>query len=144
MLYARGVLLDTGALYALVDENDEHHGEAVACLDSLQKDSYPLFVSNVTIYESYRLILHRLGIAKALDFAEKIFDGTIKIEYTTQADENGARSYLKKYNDQPFTFVDTLNFVVMARIQIFKVFTFDYHFNIIGFVNMPPYYIERD
>lgn len=142
MLYTKGVLVDTGALYALVDDSDEHHAEAVNCLDSLQKNSYPLFVSNVSIYETYRLILHRLGVAKALDFVENIFDGTIKIEYTTQTDEKSAYNYLKKYDDQPFTFVDALNFVVMDRIQIFKVFTFDHHFNIIGFISMPPYYAE--
>jgi predicted nucleic acid-binding protein len=142
MLYTKGVLLDTGALYALVDSRDAHHAEAVNCLDSLQKESHPLFISNVTIYEAYRLILHRLGIPKALEFLERVFDGSVQIEYITQDDENVARDYLNKYDDQPFTFVDALNFVIMGRVQIFKVFTFDGHFNIIGFVNMPPYYAE--
>lgn len=142
MIYTKGVLLDTGALYALIDSGDSRHTEAVNCLDCLQKDSHPLFISNVTIYESYRLILHRLGIVKALDFLEHIFDGSLQIEYITQDDENRARNYLNKYNDQPFTFVDALNFAVMGRVQILKVFTFDHHFNIIGFVNLPPYYTD--
>lgn len=99
MLYTRGVLLDTGALYALVDSGDAHHAEAVNCLDCLQKDSYPLFISNVTIYEAYRLILHSLGIAKALDFLGQIYDGSIQIEYITQTDEENARGCLRKYDD---------------------------------------------
>lgn len=140
MLYTRGVLLDTGALYALANLRDAHHQEAIGCLECLQKDSHPIFISNVTIYETYRLILHDLGIAKALDFLEKIFDGSVKIEYITLPDEDNARTCLKKYDDQDFTFVDALNFSVMNRIQIFKVFTFDHHFNTMGFINMPPYY----
>lgn len=142
MLYTKGVLLDTGALYALVDSSDSRHAEAVNCLGCLEQNSHPLFISNVTIYEAYRLILHRLGIIKALDFLEKSFDGSLQIEYITKEDEDEARNYLNKYNDQPFTFVDALNFVVMVRIKILKVFTFDGHFNIIGFVHLPPYYAD--
>jgi predicted nucleic acid-binding protein len=142
MLYSKAVLLDTGALFALADSRDGRHDEAVDCLNCLQRDSCSLFISNVTIYEAYRLILHELGIARALGFLENIFDGSVKIEYITQFDEDNARNYLEKYNDQPFTFVDALNFVVMKKIKIFKVFTFDRHFNIIGFVNLPPYYSE--
>jgi predicted nucleic acid-binding protein len=140
MLYAKGVLLDTGALFALVKPNDIHHVEAVNCLNCLQKDSHPLFVSNATIYETYRLILHELGIRKALDFLEDIFDGSVRIEYVTPNDEEKAKAYLKQFDDKPLTFVDALNFVVMKRINIFKVFAFDQHFNFLGFIKIPPYY----
>lgn len=137
MIYAKGILLDTAALYAIADSRDKYHSKAVNFLDQLQKNSQPLFISNVTIYESYRLILHRLDIKKALFFLEEIFDGSVKIEYITKADEIIARDCLKKYDDQPFSFVDALNFAVMGRIKIAKVFTFDSHFNIIGFEQMP-------
>jgi len=142
MLYSKGILLDTGALFALADPHDEHHDEAIDCLNALQEETHSLFVSNTTIYETYRLILHDLGIIKALDFLERIFDGSVKIEYITLEDEEKAKDYLRKYNDQPFTFVDALNFVVMNRINIFKVFAFDRHFSTVGFLKMPPYYSD--
>ncbi|HLF18998.1 MAG TPA: PIN domain-containing protein [Candidatus Omnitrophota bacterium] len=137
MIYAKGILLDTAALYAIADSRDKYHSKAVSFLNQIQKSSQPLFISNVTIYEAYRLILHRLDIKKALFFLEEIFDGSIRIEYITTADERIARDCLKKYDDQPFSFVDALNFAVMGRIKIAKVFTFDSHFNIIGFEQMP-------
>jgi predicted nucleic acid-binding protein len=137
MIYDRGILLDSAAVYAIANKRDKYHTRATAHLNWLKDSKYSLLITNVTIYESYRLILHKLGIKNALVFLNDIFDGSVRIEYVTIEDEMTAKKYLNKYDDQSFTFIDTLNFSVMIRIGIAKIFTFDTHFQVVGFEQMP-------
>ena len=113
--------------------------EALICLTRIGSNSFPVFVSNGTIYEAYRLILHKLGIQRVLLFLNNIYDGSTAVERITEEDEKNARQYLQRFSDQPITYIDALNLAIMKRIGIFKAFAFDYHYTILGFVTLPPF-----
>ena len=53
----RGVLADTGPLFAAVDPTDQHHRRAVAELARLEQERRPTIVAYPTLVEGQGLIL---------------------------------------------------------------------------------------
>lgn len=51
--------------------------------------------------------------------------------------ETGARDVLRRYDDQDFSYVDAVSFVLMQREEIADVFAFDRHFRTMGFNAFP-------
>jgi predicted nucleic acid-binding protein len=47
--------------------------------------------------------------------------------------------YVKRFSDQKLTFTDTINMAVMRRLGLRKVFSFDWHFGLLGFQVIPPF-----
>jgi predicted nucleic acid-binding protein len=67
-LYARAVLIDSGAFIALANPVDEHYEEATACLEEIVQRRLPVVVPMPVVFESYRRILHVVGRPAALNF----------------------------------------------------------------------------
>jgi len=140
-LYAKAVLIDTGALLALADSKDIHHLSASDCLKSIAEHRLPVFISIPTIYESQRRILFDLGQQVATQFLDQIYDGSLNIERTVNEDEQEARALIKKYTALKLTLTDAANMAVMMRLGIAMVFSFDRHFLQAGFIRIPPFYL---
>jgi predicted nucleic acid-binding protein len=47
--------------------------------------------------------------------------------------------YVKRFSDQKLTFTDTVNMAVMRRLGLRKVFSFDWHFGLLGFQVIPSF-----
>lgn len=140
-IFERAVLIDTSALYALVDTEDNNHLQAVDCLDRIAQFHFPIWTTNFTLVECHHRILQRLGIRAGLLFLENIYDGGVTIERALGIDEQQARNYLQRFSDQNISYIDGISFAVMKRLGIGKAFAFDWHFRLLGFVTMPPFYI---
>lgn len=140
-IFERAVLIDTSALYALADQKDNRHEQATECLHSIAQFHLPVWVTNFTIAEAHRLILHNLGTRIGLSFLEDIYAGGVAIERVLETDEQQARNYLKRFADQSISYTDAISFATMKRLGIGKAFTFDWHFRLLGFVTIPPFYI---
>lgn len=140
-LYAKAVLIDTGALLALADSRDNHHLAASECLKSIAEHRLPVFVSIPTIYGSHRRILFDLGQQIATRFLDQIYDGSLNIERTVNEDEQEARVLIKKYAALKLTLTDAANMAVMTRLGIAVVFSFDRHFLQAGFIRIPPFHL---
>jgi hypothetical protein len=93
---------------------------------------------NFVIAETYIIILNELGHKLAIDFLEKLKASPriLKI-YSNEDIEAEAEPILVKYSDQDFSYTDAVSFVIMKRQKIRKAFSFDKHFVIEGFVNIP-------
>lgn len=137
-IYKYAVLIDTGPLYAIVDTADGKHHEASACLREISKLRLPLFVSNLTIAECHRRVLHSLGIRRGLEFLTNIYDGSVNVEWVGPADDRKAREIVERYLDQDISLTDATSAALMIRLGIIKVFSYDHHFNIMGFLRIPP------
>jgi len=55
------VLVDTSAIYALIDKDDSYYSRAVAILRSLPRHGLSPFLTNFIVAESHALLLSRLG-----------------------------------------------------------------------------------
>jgi predicted nucleic acid-binding protein len=132
------IFVDTSAWIALVDKDDSHHKEAASSYPSLLKNHRNLITSNFVIAETYIIILNELGHKLAIDFLEKLKASprVLKI-YSNEDIEAEAEPILVKYSDQDFSYTDAVSFVIMKRQKIRKAFSFDKHFVIAGFVNIP-------
>lgn len=58
--------VDTSAFYALLDAEDPHHPKSVGLFTQLARSRARLLTSNHVIFETYSLVLSRLGRWMAL------------------------------------------------------------------------------
>lgn len=139
-IYERAVFIDTSALVAIYDYSEKLHQSARHHLLELHRQKLPLYITNALIIESYARILYNCNYERAIQFLTDIYDGSVMIERATEEDERSARQYLKQYENQKISYVDAISFVVMKRLGIYRVFTYDWHFSLIGFSPEPyPY-----
>lgn len=137
-MYRKRVFVDTGAWVALADDDDAHHKNAASIYPLLLKTSERLVTSNLVIAESYILILKCLGHNAAITFLDKINSSPRVIRlYSTSDLEREAEEILKKYSDQDFSYTDAVSFAIMMRQKIKKAFSFDKHFQTMGFLRVP-------
>ena len=129
------IFVDTGAWFALADEDDAHHKDAALIFPSLLQSYKELVTSNLVVAESYILILKGLGHNAAVDFLDHM-NGSPRIKrlHATFDIEKEAEEILKRYIDQDFSYTDAVSFSIMNKFKIKKAFTYDKHFQTMGFV----------
>ena len=124
------VLVDTSALFALVDRSDVNHRAARRTLDALKKRRSEPLLTNFLLAETHALLLARLDAA----IARRWLTGTVwPVERVTEDDESRAQSIVARYTDKTFTYTDATSFAVMERLGLKTVFAFDTHFRQYGF-----------
>jgi predicted nucleic acid-binding protein len=126
------VLVDTSALYALVDRNDIHHSESIRILASLIPKSPDLIVPNFILAESHTIINRRIGPKEALLFLNSaLLD--YHIERVTAEDESRALVLLQGVSSSKnYSYFDAAAVAMAERLGITDVFTFDQHFAKMG------------
>jgi len=116
-------LLDSGFLYALVDENDSSHQDVLKTR-SVINGTIILPVPAIT--EVCYFVQKKLGIAALTNFLENlaqqedfIFETPLLSDYSRSAE------ILKKYNDSNIDFVDGCIVAIAERLNITKILTVD-------------------
>jgi predicted nucleic acid-binding protein len=121
------VIADTGAIIALLDEDDKHHA---AVVDVAQ--SFDLLIPVTVLPEVDYLVTKYLGEAVVRSFLEAMTEGEfiylpIEIEEIRRTTEIMAR-----YSDIPIGFVDASLVALAESHNIHRILTLDRrHFNII-------------
>ena len=132
------VLVDTSAYFAITDPRDGSHTAAATITERLAAERWAPYTTNFVIAETHALLLTRLGRRVALQFLDTMERGSTTLGRVTEADEQQARSILRRYDDKDFSFTDAASFVVMERLGIMHAFTFDRHFEQYGFTVLTP------
>ena len=129
------ILVDTSAVYALLDRDDRCHDAARQALESLRKRRTEPLLTNFIVAECHALSLSRLGA----DIARKWLLGNIwPVERVNVEDETKARVIIEQYTDKTFSYTDATSFAVMDRLGIKTAFAFDPHFRQYGFLVVGP------
>lgn len=131
------ILVDTSAVFALVDRSDHFHSAAKAGLGRLRKARSEPLLTNFLVAECHALLLARLGAP----LARKWLMGNVwPIQRVTVDDEAQAMSIISQYTDKTFSYADATSFAVMERLAIRTAFAFDPHFRQYGFqvLGLPP------
>ena len=138
MIFKNGIFIDSSAWIALTDASDIHYKKAANAYRYYLKEKNSLITSNLIVAETYNLILRNLGYKSAIHFLNviKTSPRIIKI-YSHNEIEIEAAKILVKYTDQDFSYVDVVSFAIMGRYKINLSFSFDKHFLIAGFENVP-------
>ncbi len=131
-----GILLDTGFIYALKDENDSFHLQAVDLFKSMNWDELsPVITNNLVVNEVFTLAVYRsLGNQNVLDSLRNLFWGTEKffriLEVPFESYEEISR-ILSKYlsSKKLLSFVDA-SLIFSAKILKYnQIISFDSHFD---------------
>jgi uncharacterized protein len=129
------VFVDSSAWYALANEKDVNHLRSRDFLAEPKR----LLTTNFVIDETITLTLIRVGHRQAVSVGEQLWRGKVaSIVWITREDEEAAWELFKQYDDKSFSFTDCTSFVIMARLDLSHVFTFDEDFSQTGqFISVP-------
>jgi len=123
------LLVDTSAVYALIDRDDTYHRKAVTLLRSVPRRGLTPLLTNFIMAESHALLLSRLGAEIARDW---LLRQIWPVERITPEDEEKTREIIRRYSDKSFSYTDATSFAVMERLGIKEAFAFDPHFRQYG------------
>ena len=123
------LLVDTSAVYDLIDRDDTYHRKAVTLLRYVPRRGLTPLLTNFIMAESHALLLSRLGAEIARDW---LLRQIWPMERITPEDEEKAREIIRRYTDKSFSYTDATSFAVMERLGIKEAFAFDPHFRQYG------------
>jgi hypothetical protein len=114
-------LIDTGAIVAIVESDDEWH---FACLEALQALRLPLLTTEAVLTEAFHLIGRN---SRKIDQAwEFVRSGGITLHPTNDSDLSALRSLMAQYADRPMDFADATLVHLAARESISLILTVDH------------------
>ncbi|MBI3317732.1 MAG: type II toxin-antitoxin system VapC family toxin, partial [Candidatus Omnitrophica bacterium] len=123
------VFVDTSAFFAIENERDRHHVEALDTRHDLMARGERLITSDYILDEVYTLLRMRVGHRAAVDFGESIRTSRFfRIEPVTTADFEAAWRIFRRYDDKPFSFTDCTTVALMRKESIENIATFDEDF----------------
>lgn len=126
--------VDTSALYALVDADDDNHGAAARQFALLE--GTVLLTHNYVLVETIALVQRRLGMAVLRRFLGDLAP-VVQLDWVDEDLHAGAASALAAGGQRHVSFVDRVSFEVMRRRGLGTAFAFDDDFATEGFVVVP-------
>jgi predicted nucleic acid-binding protein len=130
------IFVDTSALYAVLDRDDEHHPAAKATWEKLLVDDVPLLVTNYIVVETTTLLQHRLGLAAVRVLCGDILP-ILDIHWISDTDHLHAQHALLASDRRTLSLVDCSSFHVMRSRLVRTAFAFDPRFREQGFDVLP-------
>jgi len=129
------IFIDTSAMLAALDADDEFHSQATSFISSII-GTQPVITSNYVLLETCSLVQRRLGVDILRSLYEDIVP-LIDIEWIDQAMHDAAINAVLVAGRRKLSLVDCSSFVVMRQLGLRQVFTFDQHFAEQGFECVP-------
>lgn len=123
----RGLLVDTGPLYALAIPSDQYHMRARAQQQRLTLERLSVCVLYPVVAETYTLILRRVSPSVAHRWIRDLHERTSLLN-PTPADYQDAVELLERYPDQTISLFDAL-LAVLGQDLGMDLWTFDSHFD---------------
>lgn len=129
------VFIDTSALLAILDADDEHHKKAKGIWTGIISEEETIICSNYVLVETFALVQNRLGLEAVRMLQEDILP-VITIEWVNEATHRSGVTGVLTAMRKKLSLVDCVSFDIMRKLGIKKVFAFDPHFKEQGFVSV--------
>jgi predicted nucleic acid-binding protein len=129
------VLVDTSAVFALLDRSDKWHEAAKTTLSRLNTRRVEPLLTNFIVAECHELALSRIGAEVARNW---LLRNVWPVERVSTDDETKAVEIISQYTDKTYSYTDATSFAVMERLRIRKAFAFDPHFRQYGLQVIGP------
>lgn len=131
------VFVDTSALYAILDADDENHEKAGDLWKDLVAQGCPLVCSNYVLLETFALVQNRLGM-RAVRVLQEMGVPLLHVEWVDEACHRAGVTALLTAASRQLSLVDCVSFEIMRQLGIRTAFSFDRHFEEQGFERIPP------
>ena len=128
--------VDTSALFALLDGDDENHERASRTWQTLSDRDEDLLTTNYVLVETFALFQNRLGL-EAVRNLQEIFVPLIGVFWITEDVHAVAAAILLTAGKRRLSLVDCASFEAMRRSGVTRAFAFDRHFAEQGFERVP-------
>jgi len=128
--------VDTSALFALLDGDDENHERAARTWQTLSDRDEDLLTTNYVLVETFALFQNRLGL-EAVRNLQEIFVPLIGVFWITEDVHAVATAILLTAGKRRLSLVDCASFEAMRRSGVTRAFAFDRHFAEQGFERVP-------
>lgn len=116
------LIVDSGAIYALYDADDEHH---ISVREAVERTAGPLIIPTVILAEVDYLLREFLGVEAELCFFQDVANGAFSLEPLTMADWTRCRELIATYRDLKPGLADTAVLATAERLRIRTVLTVD-------------------
>jgi uncharacterized protein len=126
------IFVDSSAFIALLDADEEKHVDALAQWQAPLDNDEVLLTNNYVLVEMLALLHRRGGMAVVHRFIEDIVP-LVSIEWIQPSLHNAAITGLMMSGRSGPNIVDCASFAVMHQLGISQVFTYDRHFEELGF-----------
>jgi predicted nucleic acid-binding protein len=126
------VFVDTSALYAVLDRDDQNHQTARTAWEMLLKSAATLVTSNYVLVETCALVQHRLGLDALRTLQDDIFP-LLTVEWISRAQHDSAMGAVLSAGRKKLSLVDCVSFGLIRAAGLRKAFAFDRHFVEQGF-----------
>ncbi|MBS3909215.1 MAG: PIN domain-containing protein [Actinobacteria bacterium] len=134
----KSIFLDTSGLVALLSSKDKNHAAAERFWDWLLTQPMAVYLTDYIFDETYTALRSCLGHKVASGFGELVFESSaLNLIFIDEGLLNAAWEVARKYSDKTYSFTDCTSFVVMERLALDAVFTFDRHFAQYGLTAKP-------
>ena len=124
------IFIDTGFLFALVSKRDAHHLRVVEVFRTFKDLRLVdhLLTTNHVIAETITLT-RRIGHDDAARLGDQLYGEKLaRIHWASPDEERAAFDYFKRHQDQTYSAVDCLSFVVMEKLGIREALAVDSDF----------------
>lgn len=128
--------VDASALLAVLDPDDQNHPSANQTWEELVAQEKMMMCTNFILVESFALIQHRLGMGAVRTLQEDILP-LINVEWMDNQTHNSSVMALLVADRRSLSLVDCASSVTMRRLALSTAFTFDHHFEELGFEIIP-------
>jgi len=126
------VFVDTSALLAVLDADDQWHQEADAVWQRLMYSDEELLTTSYVLVEIISLAQSRLGLEAVGVFAREIAP-VLPVHWLDAETHRAALDALLVAARRKLSVVDCASFEVMRRREVQRAFAFDGHFEEQGF-----------
>ncbi len=135
------IFIDTSAWDAIEDSGDVNHEAAMIFKDEIA-NRYELITSNYILDETYTLLLRNIGYARTVAFHRQLEmlkkAGVLQVIQLSENVIENAWIIFEKYNqDKCWSFTDCASYAAMKDQDIDEDFSFDRHFEQMGFIRKP-------
>ena len=130
------MLVDTSAFYALLDDRDPRHHDAVEAWSQLAATRAALITHEYVIVEAISLIQSRLGMSVLQQFVDNLLP-LVDVTWVDAALHHQVREAMRSAGRRGVSFVDWTSFIVMRKLEITTTFAFDADFAAQGFEVIP-------